>query len=118
MATDSQLKHYMVRGGFALREVPSSGAFSYYFARQFALPHTESAGHIVVRVGRSSTTPGAYMFDTSLLWNGEMLPTDMQIPPFVGSVYDFLNTRASIFGTLIEVHDFRMEVSNEFTGND
>lgn len=111
--TDKRLKQVMVGGGFALREVPSSGAFSYYFVRQFVIPGTSSAGHIVVRVGRSSTQPGSFVFDTSLMWQGQMLPEDSQIPVFVGSVDDFLRTRVSILGTLIEIHDFRMEVSNE-----
>jgi hypothetical protein len=47
------------------------------------------------------------------MWNGQMLPHASQIPVFVGSAWDFLHTRVSILGTLIEIHDFRMEVSDE-----
>lgn len=111
--TTKQLKRLMEEAGFVLREVPSSDAFAYYFVRQFALPSTSSAGHIVVRVARSNTQPGAFIFDTSLMWNGQMLPDASQIPVFVGSAWDFLHTRVSILGTLIEIHDFRMEVSDE-----
>ena len=103
----------MVAGGFAIREVPSSDAFAFYFAKQFVIPESLMAGHIVVRAMPSRTSPNDYVFDTTLMWQGEALPSDLQPAAFVGSVRDFLSRHVTIAGIVITIYDLRKEVENE-----
>jgi hypothetical protein len=99
-----RLRDRMTEAGFAEREVPSSGAFNFFFAKDFAVGG--SVCQSVVRAVPSNVNVGEFHFETTLIMDGSVVTDTLQPAKFWGDVNGFLEKQVSLFGALFQMEDF------------
>ena len=101
-----QLRSVFVDAGYVEREVGASGAFNFYFVKDFMLNDNGAKCTAVVRALPSRTQHGEFHFETTLIMDGSVLSDNLQPGNFMGSPFEFMSKRISIFNSLFNMEDF------------